>query len=57
MSWKPEVITDSSGKLRANGLRFATWEEANDNVDDLMMRWHVVRAARVVESNDPVDVR
>jgi len=34
MSWKPEVIADSSGKWCGNALRFATREEAEANVRD-----------------------
>jgi len=39
MSWKPEVIADSSDKWCGNALRFATRDEAEANVQDLMMRW------------------
>jgi hypothetical protein len=55
MSWKPEVIADSSGEWCGNGLRFATKQEAEDNVRDLEMRWYLVRETRVVESDDPVN--
>ena len=57
MSWRPEVIADSSGKWAGNALRFATREEAERNVQDLMMRWFAVRETRVVESDDPVNYR
>jgi hypothetical protein len=57
MSFKPEVIADSSGQWSSNGLRFATREEAEANVRDLMMRWFAVRETRVVESGDPVNYR
>jgi hypothetical protein len=57
MSFKPEVIADSSGKWAGNALRFATREEAEGNVQDLMMRWFAVRETRVVESGDPVNYR
>jgi hypothetical protein len=57
MSFKPEVIADSSGKWCGNALRFATPEEAEANVRDLMMRWFAVRETRVVESDDPVNYR
>lgn len=57
MSWAPEVIADSSGKWSGNGLRFATKEEAEANVANLMMRWTSVIDTRVVESNDPVNYR
>jgi hypothetical protein len=55
MSWKPEVIADSSGEWVGNGLRFATREEAEANVKNLEMRWFAVRETRVVESTDPVN--
>jgi hypothetical protein len=54
-SWKPEVIADSTGKWVGNALRFATEQEALDNVRDLEMRWYAVRDTRVVESDDPVN--
>lgn len=55
MSWKPEVIADSSGKWFGNSLRFATREEAEANASDLMDRWFSVTASRAVESDDPVN--
>ena len=55
MSFKPEVIADSSGKWSGNALRFATRGEAEANVHDLMMRWFAVRDTRVVECDDPVN--
>jgi hypothetical protein len=57
MSFKPEVIADSSGKWVGNALRFSTREEAEANVQDLIMRWFAVRETRVVESDDPVNYR
>ena len=57
MSFKPEVIADASGKWSGNALRFATREEAEANVRDLMMRWFAVRETRIVESDDPVNYR
>ena len=55
MSFKPEVVTDGSGKFVGNALRFATREEAEANVRDLFRRWMLVRETRVVESDDPVN--
>ena len=55
MSFKPEVIADSSGEWCGNSLRFATREEARENVSDLQRRWMMVRETRVVESDDPVN--
>jgi hypothetical protein len=57
MSFAPEVIADRDGKFVGNGLRFATREEAEGNVHDLMFRWFTVRDTRVVESSDPVNYR
>ena len=56
MSWKPEVIADSSGKWCGNALRFATKAEAEANARDLMMRWFLVRETRATESDDPVNI-
>jgi hypothetical protein len=55
MSFAPEVVTDSTGKWYGNALRFATREEADQNVRDLSYRWMAVREVRVVESSDPVN--
>ena len=57
ISWKAEVIADNSGKWVGNMLRFATADEAATYVADLSMRWMLVRATRVVESEDPVNYR
>ena len=54
-SYKPEVIADSTGKWCGNSLRFATREEAEQNVRDLAFRWTSVRETRVVESDEPVN--
>jgi hypothetical protein len=53
----PAGPADSSGKWCGNALRFATLEEAEANVQDLMMRWFAVRETRVIESDDPVNYR
>jgi hypothetical protein len=54
MSWKGEVIADKSGKWAGNGLRFATEQEAKDNVAALAARWILVTDTRVVEVDAPV---
>lgn len=54
LSWAPEVIADSSG-WAGNALRFATKEESDANVRDLMMRWWSVKETRSVPSKDPVN--
>jgi hypothetical protein len=55
MSFKPEVQTDDTGKWYGNALRFGTREEAEAQVQDLMMWWFAVRETRVVECDDPVN--
>ena len=57
MSWKPEVICDGTGKWYGNALRFATRQEAEENVRDLAARWFAVRDKRVVECDDAVNYR
>jgi hypothetical protein len=55
-----EIVCDFltvSIKWCGNALRFATREEAEANVRDLMMLWFAVRETRVVESDDPVNYR
>lgn len=54
MSYRPEVIADSTGTWSSNGLRFATEAEAKAYVKDLEWRWTSVRDTRIVESSDPV---
>ena len=56
-SYAPQVIADSTGNWCGNGLRFATKQEALDNVRNLEMRWTAVRDTRVVKSDDPVNYR
>jgi hypothetical protein len=53
MSFKSEVIADSSGKWTGNGLTFNTEEEARTYVNDLMWRWTSVRQVRTVEVDEP----
>jgi hypothetical protein len=55
MSFKPEVIADDSGGWAGNALRFATRDEAEENVASLADRWLLVRETRVVESADAVN--
>ena len=57
MSFKAEVIADSSGKWVSNACRFATEHEAKVYVNDLSWRWTAVRETRVVECDDPVNYR
>lgn len=57
MSFKPEVVADSTGKWVGNALRFATREEAEANVANLKSRWFLVTDTRVVECEDPVNYR
>lgn len=57
MSFKPEVIADSSGKWCGNALVFASKEEAENYVFNLMMGWTSVSDTRVVEVDEPVNYR
>jgi hypothetical protein len=54
MSWKAEVIADSSGKFVSNSLRFATKVEAQRYAEDLAYRWTLVRQHRVIETTGDV---
>ena len=55
MSFRPEVIADSTGQWSGNALRFETREEAEGWVASLRRRWLLVEDTRVVESDDPVN--
>lgn len=57
MAFKAEVIADNSGKWTPNGLVFATAEEAEHYVRNLMWRWTLVRDTRVVPSDETVNAR
>lgn len=54
VSFKVEVIADSSGKFCSNGCRYATREAAEKAGKSLAMRWTLVREWRVAESDEPV---
>ncbi len=55
MSYKTEVIADSSGKWVGNSCRFRTHPEAEAYVSDLAYRWTAVRETRVVKCDDEVN--
>jgi hypothetical protein len=57
MSYKGEVIADSSGVWVGNDLRFESREEAERYIADLMWRWTAVRETRVVEVDAPATAR
>jgi hypothetical protein len=57
MSFKPEVVADSSGRFAANNLAFATRAEAETSARDLAARWTLVTDWRAVESDQPVNAR
>jgi len=57
MSFKAEVIADSTGEWTANNCAYATREEADHAGRDLMGRWMAVREMRVVESPGPINAR
>ena len=44
-------VTDGSGYAH-NGLRFPSWESADNWAFDLMCRWLAAQDYRIVESND-----
>jgi hypothetical protein len=54
-SFKPMVLVQ--GEWAGNALRFATEQEAQDNVRDLMGRWLLVSDTRVEPSDDPVNYK
>ena len=53
MTYKVEVIADSTGDWVGNGLRFDTTEEAATYAKNLMSRWTLVREWRVVPAFPP----
>lgn len=52
MSFKAEVIADTTGKWVGNDLVFRTREEALAYAKDLFSRWTVVQSTRVVFTDD-----
>lgn len=57
-SYCPEVQTAGDGdRWSRNNLRFATKDEAEKYVRDLMWRWISVIDTRVVESDEPANYR
>jgi hypothetical protein len=56
VSWKVEVQADSTGTWAGNGQRYQFKIEAEDAARDLEWRWLAVKAWRVVETQDPVNV-
>lgn len=57
MSFKAEVIADSSGQWSGNGVRLATEEEAKGYAQNMADRWTLVTEWRVVPSDDPVNYK
>lgn len=55
MSYKVEVIADSSGEWCGNGCRYSSKGQAESAAQSLACRWMLVREWRVVESDDPVN--
>lgn len=53
LSWKIEVIADSSGKWAGNGMRYPTYRSADAAGYSLSQRWTLVKEYRVVSSEDP----
>jgi hypothetical protein len=52
MSFKAEVIADSSGKWCGNQLVFATEEEAQQYAEALQKRWVAVQQIRTVFTSE-----
>jgi hypothetical protein len=57
VSFKAQVVADSSGEWVSNGLCFATHAEAENYVSDLMWRWMLVRDTRVIVVDEPVSAK
>jgi hypothetical protein len=60
MSFKAEVHDTTArnpDEWVSNGLRFATYDEANNYGYELLSRWYVPDKHRVVESDEPVNYR
>ena len=61
MSFKPEVIADSSGEWCGNALRFATGspprKRPKPRWPNLASRWLLVGETLAVECDDPVNYR
>jgi hypothetical protein len=55
MSFKPELSTDGGKTFHANGLAFATREEAELSAQDTFGRWMLATDWRAVESDQPVN--
>ena len=53
MSYRPMVYVQR--EWAGNGLRFATYQEAEQSARDLMGRWTLVEDYRVDDSDDPVN--
>jgi hypothetical protein len=52
MSWRVEVVADSSGQWATNGMRYRTRADAEAAGRDIASRWFAVKEWRVVESSD-----
>lgn len=55
VSYRPMVQVFGETSFNGNGLRFATYEEAERSAARLRMRWFLVDSIRVDESDDPVN--
>lgn len=52
--YRVQVIADSSGMYRGNGLTFETADLAEDYATDLYARWTLVSSWRVVDATGTV---
>jgi len=57
ISWRADVIADSSGKWVGDTLRVASQREVSSYLQDLTYRGAAVSYERVVESSDPINHR
>ena len=55
VSFKVEVLADSSGTWASNGVRLPTVKQAQAYAADLERRWTAVREWRTATSRDPVN--
>jgi hypothetical protein len=55
MSFKVEVIADSSGQWTGNQMRFASKNEAEIYALDLALRWTLVTNTRILQSDESVN--
>jgi hypothetical protein len=55
MSYAPEIFVENH--WTRNGLRFATFAEAEERASDLYSRWTMAAGFRATEADEPVNYR